>query len=411
MIRYISSFVVLSIFVVDVSGCVVQPPPRSKQVFSESPYRDLGSLKPGTIFHLPTGIEVTKEQMFHVLSGSRIVYVGETHTNLEDHQVELEVLQGLWEQSPGQWVVGMEMFQRPSQGQLNQWSQGQLDEKGFIKVWYANWDQSYNYYRGILRFIRDKKIPMVALNASDELVHEVMKKGTDVLPKNLKKELPEMDRTDPYHRDSLKAVFGGHAHGNEGFERFYETMLIWDETMAQTIANYLSSPEGAGKKMMVFTGGFHVNYGFGVPRRVFRRLPEPYEIVMPYTEEVPENRKDLLMDVQPVSIPLYLADFIWAVGYKDLEDQTVHLGVQVQKTEKGVAVRKVMPDSTALKIGIREEDIIVSFDGQSILEPSDLTHLLSFKQPGDHAILKILRGDQTLNLEAQFGSEKKIQSP
>jgi predicted metalloprotease with PDZ domain len=163
--------------------------------------------------------------------------------------------------------------------------------------------------------------------------------------------------------------------------------------------------------MVVFTGGFHVNYGFGVPRRVFRRLPEPYEIVMPYTEEVPENRKDLLMDVQPVSIPLYLADFIWAVGYKDLEDQAVHLGVQVQKTEKGVAVRKVMPDSTASKIGIREEDIIVSFDGQSILEPSDLIHLMSFKQPGDHATLKILRGDQSLNLEAQFGSEKKIQSP
>jgi membrane-associated protease RseP (regulator of RpoE activity) len=180
--------------------------------------------------------------------------------------------------------------------------------------------------------------------------------------------------------------------------------------MAQTISTYLSSPEGRGKKMVVFTGGFHVNYGFGVPRRVFRRLPEPYEIVMPYTEEVPESRKDLLMDVQPVSIPLYLADFVWADGYKDLEDQSVHLGVQVDKTEKGVTVRKVMPDSTALKTGIREGDIIVSFDGQSILEPSDLIHLMSFKQPGDHAILKILRGAQALNFEAQFGSEKKIQS-
>jgi uncharacterized iron-regulated protein len=410
MIRYILPFVLLSIIVVDVSGCVVEPPSRLKEVFSESPYRDLGTLKPGTILHLPTGIEVTKEQMFHILSSSRIVYVGETHTNLEDHQVELEVLQGLWKQFPGQWVVGMEMFQKPSQDQLNRWSHGQMDEKEFIKVWYDNWDQSYNYYRAILRYSRDKKIPLIALNAPDELVHEIMKKGTEGLSENLEKELPEMDREDPYHRNSLKAVFGGHAHGDEGFERFYETMLIWDETMAQTISTYLSSPEGRGKKMVVFTGGFHVNYGFGVPRRVFRRLPEPYEIVMPYTEEVPESRKDLLMDVQPVSIPLYLADFVWADGYKDLEDQSVHLGVQVDKTEKGVTVRKVMPDSTALKTGIREGDIIVSFDGQSILEPSDLIHLMSFKQPGDHAILKILRGAQALNFEAQFGSEKKIQS-
>jgi len=411
MIRYIFSFVILLVFVVRVSGCVAQTPPQSKQGFSESPYRELDTLKPGTILHLPTGIVVTREQMFRILSGSKIVYVGETHTNLKDHQVELEILQGLWERYPGQVVVAMEMFQRPSQDQLNQWSKGELDEKAFVKVWYSNWDQSYNYYRAILHYIRDKKIPLLALNASDELVHAVMEKGTEGLSESLKKELPDMDRTDPYHRNSVKAVFGGHAHGDKGFERFYETMLIWDETMAQSISTYLSSPQGTGKKMVVFTGGFHVNYGFGVPRRVFRRLPEPYEIVMPYTTEVPENRKDILMDVQPVSIPLYLADFIWAVGYEDLEDQNVHLGVQVEKTEKGVAVRKVMPDSTALKIGIREGDIIVSFEGQAIIKPSDLTHLMSFKHPGDHANLTILRGDQTLNLEAQFESGKKTRSP
>jgi uncharacterized iron-regulated protein len=349
--------------------------------------------------------------MFHIMSGARIVYVGETHTNLKDHQVELEILQGMWERFPGQVAVAMEMFQWPSQNQLNQWSRGELDDKAFVKVWYSNWDQSYNYYRAILHFIRDNKIPLLGINASDELVHAVMEKGTEGLPESLKKELPEMDRTDPYHRNSLKAVFGGHVHGDKDFERFYETMLIWDETMAQSISTYLSSPEGIGKKMVVFTGGFHVNYGFGVPRRVFRRFPEPYEIVMPYTAAVPKNRTDILMDIQPVSVPLYLADFIWAVGYEDLEDQNVHLGIQVEKTEKGVAVRNVMPGSTALKIGVRGGDVIVSFDGQSIVKPSDLTHLLSFKQPGDHAILTILRGDQKINLEVQFELGKKTRSP
>jgi len=402
---------VLCIFITFGSGCVAHPPPLSKEAFSESPYRELDSLKKGAILHVPTGIEVTQEQMFHILSGARIVYVGETHTNLKDHQVELDVLQGLWERFPGKLAVGMEMFQRPSQDQLNGWSRGKLDEKDFVKIWYANWDQSYNYYRPILRYVRDHNIPLIALNASDELVHSAMEKGTEALPENLKKELPEMDRTDPYHRNALQAVFGAHAHGKEGFDRFYETMLIWDETMAQTIATYLSGPEGTGKKMVVFTGGFHVNYGFGVPRRVFRRLPEPYGIVLPYTAEVPESRKDLLMDVQPVSTPLYLADFIWAVGYEDLEDQNVHLGIQIAKTEKGIAVRRVMPNSTALKIGIREGDVIVSLDGQSILEPSDLIHLLSFKQPGDHASLKILRGDQTLDFEARFESGKSSRSP
>ncbi|MBI3609686.1 MAG: ChaN family lipoprotein [Nitrospirae bacterium] len=407
MIRMTTLFIVFLIILG--TGCAVHSPVNDRQAFSVSPYRPLDTLTEGTILHLPTGIEVTKEQMFQILSGARVVYVGETHTNVKDHQVELEILKGLSERFPGRVAVGMEMFQRPSQKQLDRWSRGELDEKAFMDEWHANWDQSYTYYRDILRYVRDRKIPLVALNASERLVRAVMEKGTNGLPEDLKKELPEMDRNDTYHRDSLEAVFGGHAHGKEGFERFYQTMLIWDETMAQTAATYLAGPEGQGRKMVVFTGGFHVNYGFGVPRRAFKRLPEPYAIVMPYTAKLPENRTELIMDVKPVSIPLYLADFVWAVGYEDLEDRIVHLGVQIDGTEKGVAVRKVMPRSTASKIGILEGDIIVSFDGQPIMRPFDLTHLMSLKQAGDRADLRIRRGEQTIDLEAQFELENKTQ--
>jgi uncharacterized iron-regulated protein len=409
MIRQGYFFVVLLLLTFWGAGCAAHPAVVPTQTSMESPYRSLDTLKDGTILHLPTGIEVTKEQMFHALSGARVVYVGETHTNIKDHEVELEVIKGLLERFPGQVAVGMEMFQRPSQKQLDRWSRGELDEKAFTEEWIANWNQSFNYYKDILRYVRDQKIPLIALNAPDELVHTVMEKGTEGLSDDLKKELPEMDRTDPYHRGSVEAVFGGHAHGKENFERFYQTMLIWDETMAQSVANYLSSPQGKTKKMLVLTGGFHVAYGFGVPKRVFRRIHEPYVVVMPYTASVPENRPELLMDVKPVTIPLYLADFIWAVGYEDLEDRIVHLGVRIEGTDKGVAVRKVMPMSTAEKIGIHEGDLIVSFDGQSIVKPFDLTHLIGMKQIGDRATLQILRGDQTINLEATFEANPKMQ--
>jgi len=396
----------IAIFLLTTLGasCASQPASVPQPGFSDSPYRPLDSLKEGTILHVPTGIEVTPDQLLNILSVSRIVYVGETHTNLEDHQVELNVLKGLYVRDPGNVTVGMEMFQKPAQEKLDRWSRGELNEQDFMEVWQSNWDQSYNYYRDILRFIRDNKIPLVALNASDELVRAVMMNGTSRLPDNLKKELPEFDTNDKYHREALKAVFGGHAHGQEGFDRFYETMLIWDETMAQSVASYLGSSKGRGKKMVVFTGGFHVNYGFGVPRRVFRRLKEPYSIVMPYTSVIPENRKGMIMDVKPVSIPLYYADFVWAVGYRDLEDETPHLGVQIEATDKGVAVRKVMPGSTALKLGVQEGDIILSCDGQSILKPFDLIHLISLKPPGSTVSLQVRRGAETIILKGQFES-------
>jgi uncharacterized iron-regulated protein len=388
-------------------GCASHPASVSQPEFSDSPYRPLDSLKEGTILHVPTGIEVTPDQMYHLLSGSRIIYVGETHTNVKDHEVELNVLKGLDRQFPGQLAVGMEMFQKPSQAQLDRWSRGQMKEVDFMEVWLSNWDQSYNYYRDILRYVRDHRIPLVALNAPDELVRGVMKNGTAGLPEELKKDLPQMDSGDQYHREALEAVFGGHAHGKEGFDRFYQTMLIWDETMAQSVASFLTGPNGKGKKMVVITGGFHVNYGFGVPRRVFRRIKEPYAIVMPYTAEIPENRKGLLMDVRPVSIPLYYADFVWAVSYADLEDQTVHLGVQIEATDAGVAIRTVLSDSTASRMGLQKGDIVVSYDGQSILKPFDLTHLVSFKKPGDPVTLQVRRGDQTITLNGKFESNPK----
>lgn len=398
-------FVVLPAFIFFGPGCAIHPPTDDREAFSKSPYRALDTLTEGTILHVPTGIEVTEQQMFRILSGARIIYVGETHTNLKDHQVELKILQGTLERFPGQVAVGMEMFQKPSQTILDQWSRGELDEKAFMKTWHANWSQDYAYYQDILRTIRDHQIPLIALNAPQPLVRTVMEKGLEGLPEDQRRELPEMDRSDDYHRNSLEAIFSGHTHGQSGFDRFYQTMLIWDETMAQGIATYLSSPEGSGKKMVVFAGGFHVNYGFGIPRRVFKRLSEPYAIVLPYTAKIPENRRTIVMDVKPVSIPLYLADFVWAVGYEDLEDRNVQLGVQIELTEQGVRVVKVVPGSAASKAGIQEGDIVVSFDGQSLKEPFDLKFLVGLKQVGDRVDIRVLRGEQTLDIEAKFAAD------
>ena len=50
-----------------------------------SPYLDLHQLELGQILHIPTGIKVTQDQMIEAVSGSRVIYIGETHDNLEAH--------------------------------------------------------------------------------------------------------------------------------------------------------------------------------------------------------------------------------------------------------------------------------------------------------------------------------------
>ncbi len=388
-----------------IGGCALFPSKNFPSVIGqESPYKKLNTLKEGGILHVPTGVELTEGELLDFLGRSRVIYVGEVHSNLQHHKVQLKILKELLARFLGKIAVGMEMFQRKAQPALDRWGRGELSDKEFSRLWYENWSQGLGYYQEILDFIAEAKIPLVALNASDEMISLVAKSGLDGVPDEFKKELPELDQTDSFHRKSLEAVFGGHSHGKEGFDRFYRTMLLWDETMAETIVDYLNGPQGKGKKLVVLAGGFHVAYGYGIPRRVFRRLPEPYTVVLPHTaiEKIPKEREGLLMDVTPPQLPLYIADFVWEVGYEALKEDRVYLGVQIDQGEEGVIVIKVFPGLPASKAGIKVGDVIRSLEGIVIEAPFDLTYEVTRHKTGDRVSIEILRDGEPMALEATF---------
>ncbi|NOY44443.1 MAG: PDZ domain-containing protein [Deltaproteobacteria bacterium] len=374
----------------------------------ESPYRDLSSLNKGDIVHLPTGRRLSEEELLEYLSSYRVVYVGETHDNVYDHQVELTILKGLAERFPGQVVLGLEMLRRPYQEKVDAYLAGELSEREFVRTaWSPSWGpNSWRYYRDILRFVRDEGIPVLALNAGRDLTRAASRApNLDELDEDLRKRLPkDMDLADPYHRAFIRAIFGGHSEGTNRSEAFYRVQVIWDETMAETAARYLRSPEGRGKRLVVFAGGNHVRYGFGMPRRLFRRVPEAYVIVDPLTIEIPEEKQEkVLMDVNPPDLPLRPADVYWAVGYDDLEDERVMLGVRIEKAEGGGArVLGVMPDSPAAKAGIQEGDVIVSVDGEPVEELFDLTFQVGQHKPGDRGPVVVVRNGERRELQVEY---------
>jgi uncharacterized iron-regulated protein len=387
-------------------GCISSPVPHSFSKFQQSPYRDLKTLEEGKILHVPTGKEMSQDELIDYLESIRIIYVGEAHTNLLHHQVQLDIIKNLAKRFPGKITIGVEMFGRPSQPVLNQWSRGEMDERDFAKVFYESWNQDYEYYKDIFVYSRDHGIPLIALNISDELIHAIQAQGTEGLSEEFRKVLPEIDTADPYHRQTLQAIYKGHIHGNQDFDSFYKTMLLWDETMAKSITDFLSSPEGHGNKMVVLAGGGHVSYGYGIPRRVFRRLPEPYAIVLPYTSRIPTGKEYLIMDVTVPELPLYIADFVWAVGYEDLENKGVRLGIGIERSERGVLVRTVKQGSSASKGGIQTGDVVTTFGGEPVMEPFELIYLVKQKKAGDKTLLHVLRGDELLELEIVFNETR-----
>jgi uncharacterized iron-regulated protein len=378
------------------------PSPAPQSASAESPYRPIEGLPEDTILHVPTGVALTRPQLFDLLAGARVIYVGEAHDNLQHHRIQLDILRGLAERFPGHVAVGMEMFQLPAQPALDRWSHGELSDKELLSLWYDNWTEDYGYYREILEFIRDRRIPLVALNASQRTAHALSAGGPDALSPEDRAALPDIDTNDPYHRRQLEAVFGAHAHG-AGFDPFYRTMLLWDETMAQTVAEYVTSPQGRDNRLVVFAGGGHVAYGFGIPRRAFRRAPVPYVTVLPETDVAlaPTDQPDTVMDVESFELPLPVADVVWAVGYETIP-AGVRLGVHVEPHEDGVVVTDVQPDSAAARAGLREGDIIRSFDGESVRLPVDLVRLVRSRAPGDQARLAVSRGQDTLTLDVSW---------
>ncbi len=389
--------VFLTILLFALAGCGVLGP--GHKLSWHSPYADSSCVEEGDIIHLPTGVKIVRDELIDILANARIIYVGEAHDNINSHKVQLEILEALAQRNPRKIAVGMEMLKRSSQESADQWTAGTLDEKEFVRAWVKDWANDFQYYRAILEYVREHKIPLLTLRPPDEWLETV--KGTESTTElqDSPLQLPEMDVEDPYHRAHTQAIFDAHPGVSQSFEDFYKVQVLWDESMAATIADYLLSEAGQDMQILVFAGTQHVEYGFGIPRRAFRRVRLPYAIVLPTTVLGAPEKARRVMDVSLPEIPLQPGDFAWMISYEDLEDQKAYLGVMIRDAEEGVKIFRTMDNSAAKTAGLKQDDIITGFDGEPIKTTFDLTYLVGLKTPGDKAMIEVLRDKLPLQLE------------
>ena len=365
---------------------------------SGSPYLPLNDLKNDEILHLPTGLKVSFDQMQNAISSSRVIYIGETHDNIEAHRAQLEIIQDLAKRFPGKISVGMEMFRRSAQQNLNQWNKGELSSGQFKKLFRKNWGNGYALYKSIFEFLNKNHIPLIGLKSS--------KKTEDTFRDNDQpgqNDLPKIDFNDRYHRPFSMSIFGGH----QAMEKPYRMLLLWEETMAQTVADFLINPSNINSKLVILAGGFHVQYGFGIPKRAFRRVPHSYSIVLPTVTELPPELEDREMDIKHVSIPLYSADYAWKIQYKVLPENKVKLGVLLENSKNTLRIKSVSANSNAELAGLKDGDLLLAIDGIKLIDIEDLTDKLKRLVIGDRARLIVKRGLEEMDVEIQFMKPKQ----
>jgi len=200
------------------------------------------------------------------------------------------------------------------------------------------------------------------------------------------REIPDIDYKDKIHHKFIMSIFSEHhSIPKEELENFYRVQCLWEEYMAQSISNYLASPDGKNKKMVVLCG-------FGIPKRVLRRNGEPYigiYTLIKKEEAVKAERSPFIAD----DVKLLPSDFFWVVERKKLPPK-VRMGILMEYDDKDkrVLIKGVVKGSPAQKAGLKDGDILLKIDETDIKETFDAIYIVNRKKQGDVVHVIVERG-------------------
>jgi uncharacterized iron-regulated protein len=250
------------------------------------------------MFDLNRDTELRLLQALGDLKKNRIVLVGEHHSNMQHHMAQLAVIQALHE-SGLRVAIGLEMFRNQSQPALDQWISGDINENGFEKIYYDNWNFPWQAYRKIFKYAREHQIPMIGLNVPREITRQVSRRGFKSLSPEQKEKIADVSCVvDPQYMNFIRKAFGSHSHGQLNFVYFCEAQLVWDSAMAVYTLDYLK--DNPDSIVVILTGTGHAQKG-AVPRQIRMRSNLPHAVILPEvpgsidTETVGHEEADYLM--------------------------------------------------------------------------------------------------------------------
>jgi len=212
------------------------------------------------------------------LKSAKLVFIGELHDQELHHQAQLEVIRRLYELGVPV-AVGLEMFRRDSQAQLDRWVKGEITEEAFQKIYFDNWGLPWDLYRDIFVFARDHKIPLVGLNVPREITRQIAREGFASLTPEQLGDMPAVScLVDDAYAAFIRRSLGMHTHGGMDFTRFCEAQLFWDTAMAWNALRFLKDHPSS---TMVVTAGSGHAWKRGIPAQVTTRTPLPFRVILP----------------------------------------------------------------------------------------------------------------------------------
>lgn len=226
-------------------------------------------------------------RMIADLQQARVIFVGEFHDQQAHHRLQLDIMTSLHKRGVP-LAIGLEMFDLESQQVLDQWVKGAMGLQEFGERYRASWTIDWTEYDTILLFARNNGIPLIGLNAPEEVVRKVARGGVQSLAPADRARIPHgvnVTQSDSY-RSFLRDAFADHPLPETAFTTFSEAQALRNNTMARLIQDYLIG--NPGKTMVVVTGVGHAKRR-AVAEPLAQATGISSKVIIPVTEGIVER--------------------------------------------------------------------------------------------------------------------------
>lgn len=233
------------------------------------PANSMAALPPSTIAPLQHAYDyrlidsktqqlLTVKQLTDQLEKQDVVFIGEFHGNHASHLLEMQLMTALHTLHPVQ-ILSMEMFNRDQQPILNRYLDSEIGEVFLINET-PTWGNYAGSYRPLVEFAKQNFIPVIAANASADIVRCIGRQGVAYLDKLSTEERPLIASkpfTDnaEYRQRYMAFLANARQLTAERKENSYLAQLTRDNTMAESIYQaWLENPQA---QLLHITGSFH----------------------------------------------------------------------------------------------------------------------------------------------------------
>ena len=341
-----------------------------------------------------TAKPISADHLFAQLSRRRVVLLGEVHDNADHHRWQLHTLAGLYALHP-RLIIALEMFPHRLQSVLDQWVTGQLTEEQFLarSEWRTVWGHDAGLYMPIFQFARMHRVPMIALNVDRNLARKVGEQGWAAIAPREREGVTDPAPAPSAYADMLYESYRQHGQESKdrsdpAFRHFVDTMLLWDRTMAQGIAEAAArSPDAIVVGLM---GLGHLENRDGVPRQLAELGFKDAAVLLPW------DRGQACAELSA-----QLADALFGTE-SQASPERPRLGVMLEQTEQGVRIAKLTEGSIGESAGLKQQDVIETIAGERVSSVDDVIAAVTRQAPGTWLPISIRRAGQQLDIVARF---------